>query len=437
MAITTQTRYNAALYTRDNTCTYTRTDFPGTRFVHADAHTKGNSWYNADRRDSQNDSDWKAKLAKGVDVGHTYTRWQVMKSTPAYWSARCHGYPVVGRKDITYDSTAVGIESFPPLDNRGVYWDGSTDLALRDIALARLKRKLSSHTSQMNALIPLVELRELRGCIVTSVTSLAMLVNHLVDIKRTRGKSAGRWAADMWLNWSFAIKPTLSDLQSAAEALDSAILGQSGVRAYTEYGMSKKFWESSLKTTPGVCYGADITSTHTLYHELSYRYEATATPKVFSANDYSAAKNSGFEMGAILPAMWELTAYSWLFDYFSTVGAWLDDTFITQPYSTKFITLNTRYRCYIWTDVDARLQAITESCDFKVRPGVQKLVQFYRQPLTNLPARALRFKTVDEIGKSGINKVLNLAGVLIGQRPRSSDWHYDINSAFFAKRAKH
>lgn len=408
-----------ARYHQDYASQYTRSDTIGT-IVYGSYHGTPARPYLDDIRNSENDPDWKVLIAKGSDASHYYQRCKAKKCISHYWKARSHGLPS-GDPSVRFDSDSY-YNAVPALDNLGLI-DDSDDAALKDIALARLKNKLQSHSGQMNTLIPLVEIRELRGLIRTSVTSLAMLVNSLIHIKRTRGKSAGRFAADMWLNYSFALKPTLSDIPSVAASISEALLGPK-LEEFTDFGMSKKMWLTSKKIAGWGGYGQDIVTTHSLLHTLSYRYEATGAPKVFAANDYSPARAMGFEMGAILPAIWELMAYSWLVDYFGTVGAWLDDTFITKPYDTKFVILNKRYRCQITTESSPSLWPSTQSCDFNQRQGIIDISRFWRTALSQLPCRQLRFKTTDEMGKSGVNKVLNLASVLIGARHRSTDWHY-------------
>lgn len=51
-----------------------------------------------------------------------------------------------------------------------------------------------------------------------------------------------------------------------------------------------------------------------------------------------------------------------------------------------------------------------------------KIDWFYtsRTLLSQLPSRQLRFKSVDEIGKNAINKVLNLASILVGGKAFSN-----------------
>jgi hypothetical protein len=112
-------------------------------------------------------------------------------------------------------------------------------------------------------------------------------------------------------------------------------------------------------------------------------------------------------------------AYSWVWDYFTTVGAFLDDVFTSDPSKCIYCVKSELYTAEVVGTVRATANraypATTKYWEDYVDDAVftGKYFNFQRTPLAKLPNRALRFKTVDEIGFNAVNKVLNLASVLI------------------------
>jgi hypothetical protein len=134
-----------------------------------------------------------------------------------------------------------------------------------------------------------------------------------------------------------------------------------------------------------------------------------------SANDYGAVDHFGLNLPDLVPAAWELVPWSWVVDYFTTVGAYLDDVFSSDPSACRYVCQNRLYRVEVNTDVWwARDNGVKYPDQSEGRSYVE-LFEFDRTMLSNLPSRSLRFKTLDEIGLNGVNKLLNLVAVL-GQR---------------------
>lgn len=353
--------------------------------------------------------DWKIQVSTSQDASAYYKRRQVR-----WRPGMTHGfqlrYPGGAPKERIVD---VGVmdnfyDPFPTLN------DQVTDSALRDIALKRLKSKIGNRVKNARLIAPLVEIRELRDTIKAVAYLSIDLVMALINIKRTKGKSAYKFAADAWLQWSFAISPTIKDMQDIAEAIDVILNDEAGCK-FTERGAAKKTWFSSRKFGGTFCNG-NVDHTLALYNHLSYRFVAGFKTQVASANNYASMSQLGGNIPDLVPAIWELTAFSWLFDYFSTVGDYLTDTFETSNVDCIYVTETRKYTAFGEFLVSPFKPSATRLAGYvsNTKPSSFDWLYIERTPLTSIPARSFRFKTRDEIAANAINKLLNLGSVLVG-----------------------
>lgn len=106
-----------------------------------------------------------------------------------------------------------------------------------------------------------------------------------------------------------------------------------------------------------------------------------------------------------------------MIDYFTTAGSFLEDVWETTPnhiYLVENKKCNVKYRqtiYYKWQD--------TYGGYFHFKPVLAKGEYGYisRIALAALPRRILRVKTLDEISKGALNKVLNLGSILVSKDP--------------------
>jgi hypothetical protein len=302
----------------------------------------------------------------------------------------------------------------------------NTDAA--DIAVTRLKRKIQSHVKDMNALIPLVELRELRQTIAGGINLSTNLITALIHIKRTKGLSAYKYASEAWLTYNFGIKPLVSEIKSTTESIN-AFLARTDHSAKLSGKSSSKDsivrTTGSLKTTGGsACYGATIQQAMRRVSEFDYMVQALCVFSLRSANDYNAMQHFGASPSALVPAAWELTALSWVVDYFTTVGEYLDDTFTCTPVSTVYVN-QTRKAVARGFTTFSHTATVHVNNGFLLTGDTGgesswEYHEFERTVLATIPHRIVRIRTVDEVGKYSLNKLLNLCsvfGVMAKEKP--------------------
>jgi hypothetical protein len=293
------------------------------------------------------------------------------------------------------------------------------DAGQKDLALKRIKRKLASSQNEFKALIPLGELKELRGLVRSTAESTFKVVLELSQIKKGKGTVKGLLHAmgDSWLNYSFAIAPTVSDTIQLASTISDYLLRQD--HSYVEHAGSQSTWMSTDFTGGRyVNAGLQYDIQRRMYHKLTYRYLCGVNFNVSAGNNYSAFDAFGATERDIASAIYELTPYSWLLDYFTTTGDWLEDAFTSPGMSTNYVVLNTHYDYHC--DLTYRkIQPVaywSKGLEAPEYAGYVNGYRFRREKLTSLPHRAFRVKSVDEIGKSAVNKLLNLTSLLAVQK---------------------
>lgn len=222
----------------------------------------------------------------------------------------------------------------------GTIQGGSADLGKADAHATRnFFRKAKECRQNMQSLVFLGELRE-------AVRMVRNPAKALFDsarrdyLGRLKGLKASRrnWQDGItgaWLEWTFGVRPLVSDLQSAYDAYE---------RLYDEGTRYRMIVASGYDTvqnkSPSVTTGSTSLGDRTIFTGLStqtslakVRYKATYERALDSDwNRPSAAKAKelfGFSWSEFVPTVWELLPWSFLVDYFTNVGDVLEASFVT------------------------------------------------------------------------------------------------------------
>jgi hypothetical protein len=240
------------------------------------------------------------------------------------------------------------------------------------------------------------------------------MVVALANIKRTKGRSAVKFASEHWLNFSFGVRPLLSDIQSASDAIASYLARTD--KSLIIHGSASKEWLGGqvLRGQTGP-YGVSTLRSTDVKHKLSYRFVGGVNLRLASSNNYGLTETFGLDIGKTLPSLgWELLPFSWVADYFVNVGAYLGDTFQLPSGALKYLVVGKRYsmegRFSIRTDVVAPDPPV--ACWAYSVPGRLAYKLFQRTKLPAIPHIGLRFKSVDQVGINAVNKLLNLVSLV-------------------------
>lgn len=357
-----------------------------------------------------NDPDWRSKVAKSQDASSYYYRdgwsWKAPLS-----SCKVRGVHLGGAWVTTGYGKSQYLGSVP--SNLHTI----EDVSVRDVALAALKRRLSEQQGNAKLLAPTSELKELHRLIgaATGITGKFLELCRHALLKR--GMRLSKAVSGAYLAWVFGLRPLLGDINNALDAVESYLTRYD--RTVRLSGAFWRDWTESVKNrgTTGT-YGASVSVDTEILYKLSYRYVGSFDLLVQSANDYGISEHLGFTKSDVVPALWELLPFSWVFDYFTTIGSFLEDVFSSSPGSLKYLVLDKKLevvghvRQYYspWSDGGGSVWNMMEQ---KPSDGYWKYFQFVRTPQTVIPHRALRFHTLDAIGSRAVSKLLNLTAVLI------------------------
>lgn len=341
------------------------------------------------------------RIRLGIDAGTFYTR-KEFKIVPGYVDMGTSGFGggnnyTSFRKEVM---ASYGLPSDFTFDKNKVVLDASY----------RLKRKLREHTGQSNQLINLVELRELPKTVKTLATSASKLVKVVLESNR-RGSDLKAFASDQWLNFSFGILPTLNAADDLVSSINDYLSRED--HSYKDYGIHLTDWSSSFRSVTSGSLLHNIGITGSFRHSLSAKITAGYRYNLSSANNYNLGKHLGFDISSVVPTAYELLPYSWLIDYFTTAGQFIEDQFSADFGTSRYICENVIYR--IEGDVKFHPIKIANPSTllfFNSRPTKFSYFYFTRTPLVNLPRAPLRLKTTDEIANHAVNKLLNLTAIL-------------------------
>lgn len=129
--------------------------------------------------------------------------------------------------------------------------------------------------------------------------------------------------ADIWLEYSFNIKPLIMDVQDSAKALSAIYEGHlpkpriRGIGTRSTSGSQYQTWSFSAGPFGSVNFAGCTTT-------KAYRIVKLTARCDFRASLIDSMALSGLDPRNIVGAAWEITPWSWLVDYFSNFGNYLD-----------------------------------------------------------------------------------------------------------------
>lgn len=363
----------------------------------------------------ESNPDYKSEIAKRVDAGTYYYRRKFVVGQPDHYY-----YAVCGRNDPTYKYYAQA-SAFRGINGLQKFTSFPSDLAwVDDLALKRLKSKIAGSNSTFKALVPLGELKETRALYRTTVETTNKMLKTLLEVKR-RPKRVFAAASKAWLQFSFAISPTIADLASATESISAYLTREDFGGTYKGSATERTTRSRTNSDLQSFCsmYGLRSDAAGPIRETYTCRYVAGVKFNMRTANNYGLLdfnRSFGLGLGDLIPTAWELVPFSWVVDYFTTTGDVLSDTFEADASNTYYIS---KSRKYVY-EYDDHIQVIKYASplwpiatDFSDGNLSNSGYIYERQPVANLPTRSLRIKSLDEIGANGVKRVLNLAALLV------------------------
>lgn len=343
--------------------------------------------------------DYRKIIAQGGDATFPYVRVVANYKPITYAGAATDR--VNYRSDAS--GTVHGGASINPLD--------PSDLQAE--AMGKLKNRLSGYVGNAQLAAPLAESREIHR-LVRQINDLGMsTLRSVLAIKKTKGKSAAKQFADVWLGFGFGVNPLLHDIQKGADSILKYMTRQD--QRVRVVGTATREYLSSTVTGPEIiAFGCSLSSYNANTHTQGVRIVAGIDLQTRSAASYSVLDHLGLKISEVPSVLWELTPFSWVVDYGLTVSPWLDDMFYTLPGVCKYVSRTTKYQLENW-----------QHPKFIPDPGFTwggsgttgrfRYISISRDSLVTLPSRPLQIKTADQVAKYGVTKLLNLASVIAGK----------------------
>lgn len=358
---------------------------------------------------------YKDLILKGGNASSGYTRKGVTSKpghgsfgskTPDAFRAQ-YGYTI----ESDFQFVFVGQPNPPSLD----------ETETRNRALMSLKRQLASRIGNAQLMAPVAECRELGRLVEQAALLSTNFVKAVVHAKLGKtGKPLKKFLADSWLGFSFALSPLLGDVSKAGKAIADYLARQDIRTRLQGSAVETVFGEYVPSHTISAPFGAKLKARGACTAQLSYRYIGAFDCNISSSNDYSVLEHLGFGLSDIPATLWELTAFSWLFDYFTNVGQYLDDVFYVPPGTVNYLVEDRKlnYSCTHTLEVELIRDWTGSSpnglVDMYKSPAIAELTvfEFKRTPLLELPHAGLVWKSNQTSAKFAVSKLLNLIAIV-------------------------
>jgi hypothetical protein len=280
-----------------------------------------------------------------------------------------------------------------------------------------MKNGLRSQTGSANVMAPLAECRELHGLMNQATSFTYKFLTSLVDLRKGRTRKAIRLLQDSYLAWNFGIRPLVTDIDNAGKAIASFIARQDSsyrIKGNAHMEANNSYVPILGQTTPPFGLAASAIGTSNL--KLSYRYVGAFHSKISSANDYTVFNHLGIDLTQVPYTLWELTAFSWIADYFSNIGTYFEDAFYCPPGDLIYLTLTRRAEVTANHFVSFSVIGGNPNNVFITNAGTAnstvRYLEMDRSVLGVLPHVGLAFKSFDTEGKYAVGKLLNLLSIL-------------------------
>lgn len=363
----------------------------------------------------ESNPDWRIQVSKHVDASTAYSR-----SSTALLSispAKCHALtdpswvPSLG---YSYDVTNIVV------DYSNLFFGPDSDFDLREEARSKLVRKLREQLSQAQALAPIAECRDLYRLVRTATGFCYETLLSIKGLTRLRTRRARRQIQNLWLTWNFGIAPLVRDISSIGKAISDHLARDD--RTFRLYGSAKRTlrgsysppFSSANSIAPIGCEAGGKWGTYQT--DISYLFVGSRRINFSASEDYNLLSAVGIDLRSVPSALWEVTAFSWIADYFGNIGTYLEDVFYSPPGDLIYLNEIKKVKAQLSLGFDYRVIEGNPNKMLMVssQPMVATLQRqtFNRAVLGTLPTPSITVKSFDKVASYEVSKLLNLVALM-------------------------
>jgi len=359
---------------------------------------------------------WRAKVARAEDASSPHSIKTILPgyNDPAKVSLeRMDGSGIYRKRQTCYAITREWNSVFPYILPYAPAITTQDDRALRSV-----KNKLTNVNDTFKGMVALGQIKE-TASIVRDVNAATIgLLRVLIDLKHLKFARAYRAASNAWLTYSFGVKPLISDLKQLSSTIADSLVTDHQRTAISTYGIAA---DTSSNTLSLGSFADVLGITYDLRRVASTKskvvYSAGLKPYLRNSSDYGLDDQFGMTLGDVLPAVWELTPWSWALDYVANVGEMVDDLFWSPPGRTVYLckTIVHESKCILYATPRAYPygSSVIQSESGK---HAFKYIEMNRTVLSSLPHIGARFRSFDEVAHNGLTKISYLASALYKPR---------------------
>jgi hypothetical protein len=124
--------------------------------------------------------------------------------------------------------------------------------------------------------------------------------------------------SDLWLEYNFNVLPTVLDINALVKTVNSdvdAMKPSTGIRgSFVVSSMNN----SAIVSNPDPSFA--VMNTKTIQYKTTVKMGYTIRTECVNKVRLTGWEAYGFSLGEVIPALWEITPYSWLAGYFSNIN---------------------------------------------------------------------------------------------------------------------
>jgi hypothetical protein len=261
------------------------------------------------------DSSFLSRQKRGLITMHPVVlRREERNSSPSNWSYGVH--PIWGRRTIIGDIGCLISQNWSAPS-----WYNSDVVSAQSQSLIRCFAKAKSPDVQ--AAVTAAEGQKTVNGILRPLEQARELAFKVLSRKRNlvaRGLTGAKAAASAWLEYRYGWRPLMADIDGSIQALRNS--GYMEPQRLTARDGTTLKWSTKGKITPSVSGTTSVEASYARY--IEHKISAGLIYELYDGSYTQYLKRSlGLSLGDVPSTVWELVPYSFVIDWFTEIGPWL------------------------------------------------------------------------------------------------------------------